>query len=166
MMKILNTVNMDLTGIERRALAHFDPRHVKFLYLCNERKKLISNSYYANLRGRTDMVLYLETETFPRYPLMVEITSDNNFLVSALPEGTNEFSSYVEVLITEKDADLYDYFTVNVGTLNMAGEGVVLVNCGEKYTSNTYCLYSTKEIHGAILGGKNIAHVVDDAHLE
>jgi hypothetical protein len=153
----IRIVDIDFSGIERRALAHLDPRYVKFLYLCAEGKHPIEN---------TGTFLFLETETFPRHPLMVEITSDNNFLVSALPEGTNEFSSYVEVLITEKDADLYDYFTVNVGTLNMAGEGVVLVNCGEKYTPNTYCLYSTEKIHGAILGGKNIAHVVDDVYLE
>jgi hypothetical protein len=130
---------------------HLTHKLTKFFYLLYGIKEKIEVN---------NVLLHLENETtFPKYPLMVEVTNDNKFLVSALPEGTNEFSSYIEVLVTEKDTNLYDYFTVSVGALNMAGEGVVITAYGEKYTHNTYCLYSTKEIHEAILNGENIAHI-------
>lgn len=127
-------------------------------------KWLLDMSYRANndkAFNRFSLLRMVEATTTLN-PLMIEVTKDTDFLVSALPEGKEDFSSYVEVLVTPKDEVIYDYLIKQVGTLNIVGIGQELKNVGEKYDDAIYCLYVPKEIHTAVVNGENIAHIEEN----
>lgn len=117
-------------------------------------KYLISTAFekYFDLLN-TDM-----TSTPTKLPLMVELIDGKDFLVSAIPEGKDDFASYVEVLVSSTDAELYEFLIQKVGILNISGTNQELPDVGEKYDDTIYSLFVDREIHEQILRGENIAH--------
>lgn len=110
------------------------------------------------LRTISPSLLYMTTPTNTKFPLMVELVDGKDFLVSAIPEGKDDFASYVEVLVSPNDATLYDFFIQKVGILNISGTNEEIPDVGEKYDATIYSLFVDREIHDQVLKGPNIAH--------
>lgn len=107
---------------------------------------------------KTVLVGMVDTSSTNKFPLMVELVNGKDFLVSAIPEGKDDFASYVEVLVSDKDADLYDFFIQKVGILNISGTNEEIPGVGEKYDDTIFSLFVDKIIHDKIVTGRNIAH--------
>lgn len=103
-------------------------------------------------------LVYMTTTTNTKFPLMVELIDGKDFLVSAIPEGKDDFASYVEVLVSPNDSVLYDFFIQRVGILNISGTNEEIPDVGEKYDDTIYSLFVDREIHDQVLKGQNIAH--------
>lgn len=107
-------------------------------------------------------LLYMTTPTNTKFPLMVELIDGKDFLVSAIPEGKDDFASYVEVLVSPNDAVLYEFFIQRVGILNISGTNEEIPDVGEKYDDTIYSLFVDREIHDQVLKGPNIAHNLEN----
>ena len=110
------------------------------------------------LRITSPSLLYMTTPTNTKFPLMVELVDGKDFLVSAIPEGKDDFASYVEVLVSPSDSVLYEFFIQRIGILNISGTNEEIPDVGEKYDDTIYSLFVDREIHDQVLKGPNIAH--------
>lgn len=107
-----------------------------------------------NKTTRKAYMLHMAEKEGKVFPLMVEIT-DAKFLVSAMPEGKDDFASYVEVLVSEEDGELYNYLLNKVGALNIAGINQEIASIGEKYDDTIFALYADEKIHQQIITGSS-----------
>ena len=112
----------------------------------------------GNVHDINTRLLYMTTTTNTKFPLMVELIDGKDFLVSAIPEGKDDFASYVEVLVSSADSALYEFFIQRVGILNISGTNEEIQDVGEKYDDTIYSLFVDREIHDQVLKGPNIAH--------